>query len=373
LSDDFFAPEGRELTRLERRRGEKRGHDRMRNILLIVGACVIAAGLVVGLVILVTRGEGSGVPKVIGMTYSDARKKAASAGLEIKVSELQDTSDNNDLEKLKVEEQDPKPGSNLDEEVALTVKLAGLRDAPPLDYQNEVKKSSPGPGQGSSSQPAPAAQPAITSPTPAAQSQSGGKTVCIDPGHSPNPPSTQIDPETGLDVADNSGASGEIQAMWDLSSKVKAQLEAAGYRVTLTKQSANSNVSLKERAQIGNTCNIVVRLHYDPALQALIYPGEGEYKKHGSAIVYVDPNVAKASAVLAQAMFPYLKNAGIPKMMNDAVGTSNNEGPAYVGSVLSKVPVVLIENNPSVVTTAAGQDRMATAITQGVQEYFKTH
>jgi N-acetylmuramoyl-L-alanine amidase len=369
LSDDFFAPEGRELTRLERRRRDKRGHDRMRNILLIVGACVIAAGLVVGLVMLVTRSEGSGVPKVIGMTYADARKKAESVKLEIKVSELQDTSDVNDLERLKVEEQDPKPGSKLDEEISITVKLAGLRDAPPLEYQNEIKKSSPGPSPGASSGPSPAA----TSLSPASQSQSGGRSVCIDPGHSPNAPSTQIDPATGLDVADNSGASGEIQAMWDLSSKVKAQLEAAGDQVTLTKQSANSNVSLKERAAIGNTCNIVVRLHYDPALQALIYPGEGQYKKHGGATVYVDANVARASAVLAQAMFPYLKNAGIPKMMNDAVGTSNNEGPAYVGSVLSKVPVVLIENNPSVVTTAAGQDRMATAITQGVQEYFKTH
>lgn len=373
MSDDFWAPEGREQTRLERRRSGKRGHDRMRNILLIVGACVIAAGLVVGLVMLVTKGEGTGVPKVIGMTYSDARKKAAAVGLEIKVSELQDASDVNDLEKLKVEEQDPKPGSKLDDELALTVKLVGLRDAPPLDYQQEIKKSSPGPSQGSSSRPAQADQPAATAPAPAPQSQAAGRSVCIDPGHSPNSPSTQIDPETGLDVADNSGASGEIQAMWDLSQRVKAQLEAAGYQVVLTKQSANSNVSLKERARIGNTCNIVVRLHYDPALQALIYPGQGQYKKHGSATVTVDPNVAAASAALAQAMFPALKNAGIPKMMNDAVGTSNNSGPAYVGSVLSKVPVVLIENNPSVVATAAGQYSIASAITQGVKQYFATH
>lgn len=373
MSDDFFAPEGREQTRGEMRLNRRRT-DRVRNIALIAGALVIVAALVTGLVLLVTRGEGHGVPRVVGLTYAEARKKAGSVGLEIQVSTLQDTSDVDNLEKIKVAGQDPKPGSKLDDEVALTVRLQGLRDAPPLDYQKEMQ-SSPGPSRSSSPPvPAPGQQPAAPSPAPASESsQSRGKTVCIDPGHSTNSPSSQLDAETGLDVADNSGASGEIQAMWDLALKLKSGLEGMGFAVTMTKQSPNSYVSLKDRARIGNTCSIVVRLHFDPDLQALIYPGEGQYKKHGSSTVYVDAGVARASAVLAQTMFPYLKGAGIPKMMNDATGTSNNQGPAYVGSVLSKVPVVLIENSLPLLSTAAGQDQVAAAISQGIGEYFKTH
>ena len=196
-------------------------------------------------------------------------------------------------------------------------------------------------------------------------------TVCLDPGHSANFPAGEIDPATGLDVADNEGAPGERQAVWELAVKTKALLEGMGYSVMLTKPSADAYASLRTRADIGNICSIVVRLHYDPDLQAVLYPAEGQYKQRGSSIVYVDPAVSRASAELAGAMLPYLREVGVAKIMNDCGGTSNNTGPAFVGSVLSRVPVVLIENGPDMLRdNPEGQERVAAATARGIDAYM---
>jgi len=71
-------------------------------------------------------------------------------------------------------------------------------------------------------------------------------------------------------------------------------------------------------------------------------------------------------------LFPYMQGVGVSRLMNDAGGTSNNAGPAYVGSVLSRVPVVLIENDPAMVSgNLSGQDQVADAIARGVGAYFQ--
>jgi N-acetylmuramoyl-L-alanine amidase len=200
----------------------------------------------------------------------------------------------------------------------------------------------------------------------------GGRVqICIDPGHSTGGPSSKIDPATGLDVTDSSGESGESDAMWELAQKVKVRLEQAGFTVRLTKESADSYTDLRARADIGNTCSIMVRLHCDAAFQAILHPGEGQYKAHGGRRVDVDTAVARSSNELALAMFPFLKNVGIPSVRDEMGGNSNNDGTAYVGSALSRVPVVLIENNPSMVrNNPTGQNQVADAITQGIEAYF---
>ncbi len=197
-------------------------------------------------------------------------------------------------------------------------------------------------------------------------------TVGLDPGHSMNCPSSEIDTETGLDVADNGGAAGELATNWELALATRSCLEQMGYTVKLTKPEIDAYASLRTRADIGNTCAIMVRLHYDFNLHAILFPAEGQYKQHGSSIVYVDPAVAASSAELAEAMFPFLQGVGVTRMMNDCGGTSSNTGPAFVGSVLSRVPVVLIENDPAWVRdNPAGQDRVAADIAQGIDAYFR--
>ena len=354
---------------------------------LVTGLVVAGAGIAIGLVVLLfiflsAAGGGRKVPDVVGMSYEDARGKIEASGFSVEIDQEQDTSEVENLGKARVGVQNPKAGTQAEQGELVTVSLKGLGY---VSKAGDPESSpAPGPGEGGTesaggsapapvteSVPADATQPATPPQTPATGS---GRSVCIDPGHSTGSPASEIDPATGLDVADNGGASGELQANWELAVKVRQRLERAGYSVTMTKSTADSYASLRTRADTGNNCSVMVRLHYDPSLHAILYPGDGQYKQHGNSIVYVDPAVANASAGLAQAMFPFLQGVGVSRKMNDAGGTSNNTGAAYVGSVLSRVPVVLIENDPSMVSgNPSGQDRVADAIVQGLNSYFQGH
>ena len=202
--------------------------------------------------------------------------------------------------------------------------------------------------------------------------ESTPRSVCIDPGHSAGGPSSIIDPATGLDVADNRGEPGEINANWELAQKVKARLERDGFKVRLTKKSVDSRVDLRKRADIGNTCSLMVRLHCDVAMQAIFHPVAGRFKAHGTRRVNVDPVVARKSNELALAMFPFLEKVGIRSVSEEMGGNTDNRGTAYVVSVLSRVPVALIENDPGmVINNPSGQDRVADAVTRGIEVYFQ--
>jgi len=195
------------------------------------------------------------------------------------------------------------------------------------------------------------------------------RVVCLDPGHSASGPVSIIDPVSGLDVADCTGEPGELRANWALALKVKARLTKAGYAVKLTKKSMDSYVDLKTRAEIGNTCSIMVRLHCS-TFAALFHPRAGQFKAHEGKRVDVDPAVARDSTRLALVMYPYLKGVRVPRVMDEMGGNSNNTGTAYVVSALSRVPVVLIENDPSMLNLASERDRVAAAIFRGIDAYF---
>jgi hypothetical protein len=104
----------------------------------------------------------------------------------------------------------------------------------------------------------------------------------------------------------------------------------------------------------------------------VLHPEEGQFKAHGDECVFVDPDVARSSTELAVAMFPFLREVGVDSVRQEMGGNTNNTGQAYVVSALSRVPVVLIENDPGVVMDdPAGGDRVADAITKGIQAYFR--
>ncbi|MDD5748026.1 MAG: N-acetylmuramoyl-L-alanine amidase [Actinomycetota bacterium] len=332
-------------------------------IIFVAGVAFLAAIIGCLLFFLVLRG-GPRIPDLIGFSYKRAKEKAVDSNFSIEIDPTQDA-EAQGVDKLKVEEQDPKPGVRAEKGELITVKLKGLHEAPQIE---DLRGTDTSPGSIENT------EESGSSGGNEQANQSRSRSVCIDPGHSGNCPSSEIDPTTGLDVADNSGASGERKAMWDLALRLKAKLEGAGYTVRLTKDSPDAYSSLRARADIGNTCEIMVRLHFDPNLQAVLYPGEGQYKSHGGNTVVVDPSVARSSAALAEVMFPYLKTVGITKKMNDTGGTSNDKGPAFVISVLSRVPVVLIENEPSLVSgNASGQEQVSEAIFRGICAYFQTH
>lgn len=367
--NDYFAPEGERYSRTDMRRQRRGAGHRFRNTVLVLVSVIAAGSLIAGTVVLLARsGGGPKVPDVVGATYDEARERVESADLSIEIDPMQDSS--SECGGLTVEEQDPKPGTRACEGDVVIVRLKGLKDSPEYTIDNEDREGDiPEPRDAASEAPVGGA----TRPDPIATAPAG-RSVCIDPGHSVNCPASEIDPATGLNVTDNGGAAGELQAMWELAQRVKARLESAGYTVRLTKESQNSYASLRTRADIGNTCQVMVRLHYDTNLHAILHPGEGQFKQNGGNVVHVDANVARASAQLAQAMFPSLQTVGVTGIRNDCGGTSDNTGSAFVGSVLSRVPVVLIENDPGMVrNNPGGQDRVADAIVSGINVYFQAH
>lgn len=358
-NDDF----GNRCYDVEREDREHRRHVTKYTVIGITVVILVCA-LIGGLGFLLFRGKGGPkVPDLIGRTYTQAKSTASAAQFGIEIDETQDSSLPHSS--LKVMEQSPKAGSEGEKGEIITVRLKGLAEAEQALGDGKVNKTDSPVGLETGGQAAPGSAGNTAVPS------GSGITICLDPGHSTGCPASEIDPATGLNVADNSGASGELETNWEIAVRTKVKLEQAGYTVKLTKSQPDMYSSLRTRADIGNTCTVAVRIHFDPELHALLYPAEGQYKKNGGSVKYVEPSVAAASAKLAEAMFPYLQNAGISSKRNDCGGTSGNTGSAFVGSVLSTVPVVLIENNPNIVkANPAGQETVADAILHGLNAYF---
>ena len=367
--DNFDEPEqvGQTRSAMRKKRAEQRRRVR-NNALMVIGAFALCA-VVAGLILLLTvGGGGSRVPGVLGLTFNDAKKKVEGAGMGIEIDPTQDSSGS--YGKLKVETQDPKPGAKAEKDEVVTVRLKGLHDSPKLLQDTgsnpSLQPSSTQPGQ-QQSQPA-------QSTTEAAPAT--GRTICIDPGHS-NRSGSEIDSATGLNVGDNGGASGELQTMWELTLKTRAALEQAGYTVRLTKSDADQYASLRERADIGNTCAIMVRLHYDDTgFTGVMRAPENAARcpqDDPSRITVIDSGVAAESNRLAADLASAL---GL-SVRDDTGGTSQgNSTPsghptALIGSVLSQVPVVCIENKMSLVRgNTDGQNQVAAQIVQGINAYF---
>jgi N-acetylmuramoyl-L-alanine amidase len=208
---------------------------------------------------------------------------------------------------------------------------------------------------------------------------SGGQayTICVDPGHSGHD-GNEIDQATGLNVGDNMGAPGELQNNWDVGLKLKARLEADGYNVKLTKSAAGDYVDLRKRADIANACTVWIRLHYDDGgYTGIMRPPPNAARcpaSDMSRITVVLPSVASSSDSLGKAISPFL---GLD-VTNDTGGTTNGNAtpPGHptclIGSCLSQVPVVSIENKMWLVRdNPAGQDQVAGQIAAGVESYLQ--
>ncbi len=350
------------------RRGERArpqaGRHRAGTGALAIAGLVIAACVVTALIVLLTVGGGDGtVPDVRGLTFDGARKKVEGSGLSIEVDPTQD--DSGEYGGLEVVSQDPKPGTSAEGDEVVTVRLKGLHAAPELTGEEGVEPGQP-----------PSAEQAAPQEQGAAPAPAAARTVCVDPGHSGRSGS-EIDPATGLNVGDNTGASGEVQAMWELAQRLKTRLEQAGYSVRLTRDGAAGYASLRTRADIGNACSIMVRLHYDDSgfTGVMRAPQNGARcpASDPSRITVIDSGVAAESDRLAGDLASAL---GLT-VRDDTGGTSQGNGTppghptALVGSVLSRVPVVCIENRMELVRgNASGQDQVAAQIVQGINAYF---
>ncbi|HEY5501880.1 MAG TPA: N-acetylmuramoyl-L-alanine amidase [Candidatus Anoxymicrobiaceae bacterium] len=362
-----------QLNRTSMRLERQARRRRIRNTLLLVGVVALMGAVAATIVMVLTMNSGGlNAPKLVGMKFADAKKQVESLGLFVEIDSMQDSS--GDCSKLKVEVQDPKPGTDMEKNETMMVRLKGLHESP--EFTGRTSK----PTALATSPDAGSNEPGATDTQPAAPAQqqpaSTGVVICLDPGHSGRD-GNEVDSATGLNVGDNGGCTGELQNMWDLAQKTKAALEQAGFTVRLTKGSAGAYASLRTRADIGNACSAVVRLHYDDTGYTGVMrpPANGARcpSSDTSHVTVVDGGVASASDELARAIAPGL---GL-SVKDDTGGTSQgNSTPAghptaLIGSVLSTVPVVCIENNMSrVKDSPSGQDEVARQIAAGVTAYF---
>lgn len=142
----------------------------------------------------------------------------------------------------------------------------------------------------------------------------------LDPGHSPTIQS--IDPTTGLNVSDyeNDPEMGDVFAVALL---VKSQLQAAGYRVVMTKSSATDRVSLAQRAAIANSVHAALALSihdqagpsggitFGQGNDIVYYQSVGTYRQstYGNRVYFTDSRVAGLSSKYASVFGTYRAKA----------------------------------------------------------------
>jgi N-acetylmuramoyl-L-alanine amidase len=214
-----------------------------------------------------------------------------------------------------------------------------------------------------------------------------GKTIILDPGHSPFNDESSRDPLTGLYDVETSGGPGEAHGAWVAADKIKKELDAKGYTVKITKNDENESISLGERAKRANNFNgaLLFTIHADSNVRWLAYPDKnstrvpnGSTRKDGTDGL-VHPEIEGPSKAFAEKMAPiiashisssgdaydatsfadYYGSAGIP-------GNGKNSGNTPVQTILSSVPEVYSEVSPTDLTSQGFVDGAVAAIEAAV-------
>lgn len=130
--------------------------------------------------------------------------------------------------------------------------------------------------------------------------------IVLDPGHSV--PNHHIDPATGLDVSEYENEP-EMRDVFRVAKIVQHELQAAGYRVVLTKKHLYQPMNLAERAHIANRvhADLALSIHdqagadgglpFDAANNNVYYQAVGDYRvaENGKKIVFTDQALADLS------------------------------------------------------------------------------
>jgi N-acetylmuramoyl-L-alanine amidase len=131
--------------------------------------------------------------------------------------------------------------------------------------------------------------------------------IVIDPGHSPAISAT--DPGTGLNVSDYENEP-EMRDVFTVAELVRTKLQAAGYRVVMTKSSPTERVSLSRRAAIANAAHAALALSihdqagpnggigFDEGNNTVYYQSVGTFRAtpSGKRIYFTDQAIAARSA-----------------------------------------------------------------------------
>lgn len=275
--------------------------------------------------------------------------------------------------------------------VGLTVALAGAA-ALALTGCGPTPAASPAPSSlapatsvfASSATTAP--PPATTTTTTSSPSSLSGKVVVLDPGHNggnashPAQINALVPAGRGQTKACNTTGTStnagytEHAFNWDVANRVKAELQAKGITVVMTRDSDTGvGPCVNERAAIGNNANAaaVVSIHAD---------GSESAGAHGFHVEYssppLNPEQGAPSTTLATVLRDNVHNAGFA--LANYIGKNGLFGRDDLGGLnLSDRPSVLIEcgnmrdsGDAATLTGADGRQRIADAITAGIIAYL---
>jgi len=213
---------------------------------------------------------------------------------------------------------------------------------------------------------------ALAGAAPAVRAQSS-PTIVVDPGH----------PSEVRSGATKFNGTTEVHIAWVVAERLARLLRAQGYHVIMTKSAERSFVSNADRARVGNRANaaLVVRLHCDDGSDSgfAIYHADrtGRVNGHtGPSATVMRSSAAAAESLhvsMARMLTGSLKDGGVRGDSRTGIGEGQG---ALTGSILSEVPVVLIEmvtlsnvHDASFIKSARGQSLMAQSIANGIGRY----
>ena len=203
-------------------------------------------------------------------------------------------------------------------------------------------------------------------------------TICIDPGHQAkgNSQTEQVGPNSGSYKAKvSSGTAGiatkkpEYELNLEASLKLKHILESRGYKVYMTRESHDVDISNKERAIFANEkkVDMVVRIHAD---------GSEDQSVSGASLHIPAQNGQYTSKIYpksnecAEIMMASMRQAGFK--VNNIYQRSD-----LTGFNWSEVPAVLVEmgymSNPEEdqkMSQTSYQEKMMKSIAEATQKYF---
>jgi N-acetylmuramoyl-L-alanine amidase len=217
---------------------------------------------------------------------------------------------------------------------------------------------------------------------PAQESTSEGELagfiVCLDPGHS----SEVTDGLTELNGAT------ERHINWILSLEIAELLKSYGCTVVVTKTTEEQILTNMERAEIANNNNadLMIRIHCDTGVPeahglTFYYPDrQGEWYGHTGPALELIPLCRDAAtaihSVVVQKLDGLLYDRGVKTDMDTYIG--GQQGGALRASILSEVPVVLVEvcflSNPddaAIIKNEAKRTLIANALAEGVRGYLQ--
>ena len=202
--------------------------------------------------------------------------------------------------------------------------------------------------------------------------------ICIDPGHQAkgNSQTEQVGPNSGSYKAKvSSGTAGvatkkpEYELNLEASLKLKHILESRGYKVYMTRESHDVDISNKERAIFANEkkVDMVVRIHAD---------GSEDQSVSGASLHIPAQNGQYTSKIYpksnecAEIMMASMRQAGFK--VNNIYQRSDLTGLNW-----SEVPAVLVEmgymSNPEEdqkMSQTSYQEKMMKSIAEATQKYF---